>query len=92
WSLIAARLPGRTDNEVKNYWNYHLSKKVSDTGVLVAGFSDKETKVEDSNANSSSKSSRSSSGFEDSNANSKVNDDDFFDFSNESPSTLIKAA
>nr|WRO64652.1 MYB transcription factor protein [Rosa persica] len=29
WSLIAGRLPGRTDNEIKNYWNTHLSKKIS---------------------------------------------------------------
>jgi len=29
WSLIAGRLPGRTDNEIKNYWNTHLSKKLS---------------------------------------------------------------
>eukprot|EP00257_Ricinus_communis_P020438 XP_015579667.1 transcription factor MYB82 [Ricinus communis] len=28
WSLIAGRLPGRTDNEVKNYWNTHLNKRL----------------------------------------------------------------
>nr|BCB17002.1 MYB transcription factor [Mangifera indica] len=28
WSLIAGRLPGRTDNEIKNYWNTNLAKKL----------------------------------------------------------------
>ncbi|KAL3744563.1 hypothetical protein ACJRO7_013780 [Eucalyptus globulus] len=27
WSLIAGRLPGRTDNEIKNYWNSNLAKR-----------------------------------------------------------------
>lgn len=27
WSLIAAKLPGRTDNEIKNYWHTHIKKK-----------------------------------------------------------------
>ncbi|KAI8528624.1 hypothetical protein RHMOL_Rhmol12G0162300 [Rhododendron molle] len=33
WSLIAGRLPGRTDNEVKNYWNSHLKKKLISKGI-----------------------------------------------------------
>ncbi|WZZ87873.1 hypothetical protein YC2023_116452 [Brassica napus] len=33
WSAIAARLPGRTDNEIKNYWNTHIRKRLLKLGI-----------------------------------------------------------
>jgi hypothetical protein len=33
WSRIAAQLPGRTDNEIKNYWNTRLKKKLRHMGL-----------------------------------------------------------
>ncbi|GLJ29710.1 hypothetical protein SUGI_0586050 [Cryptomeria japonica] len=33
WSVIAAQLPGRTDNDIKNYWNTKLKKKLLGKGV-----------------------------------------------------------
>ncbi|KAK4410477.1 Transcription factor WER [Sesamum angolense] len=85
WSLIAARLPGRTDNEIKNYWNYHLSKKKLDQRVLVAGISTKEMgsksdeQIPQENVPGSSRSEEE--------PETRLDVDDFFDFSNENPST-----
>ncbi|KAL8256014.1 hypothetical protein R6Q59_031081 [Mikania micrantha] len=33
WSKIAAKLPGRTDNEIKNHWNTHIKKKLIKRGI-----------------------------------------------------------
>ncbi|CAN6712309.1 unnamed protein product [Malus baccata var. baccata] len=33
WSKIATHLPGRTDNEIKNYWNTQLRKKLLHMGI-----------------------------------------------------------
>ncbi|XP_078441097.1 MYB-like transcription factor ODO1 [Wolffia australiana] len=33
WSKIAAHLPGRTDNDIKNYWNTHIKKKLKSMGI-----------------------------------------------------------
>ncbi|RZC93203.1 hypothetical protein C5167_029179 [Papaver somniferum] len=33
WSLIANQLPGRTDNDVKNFWNTKLRKKLQEMGI-----------------------------------------------------------
>lgn len=33
WSTIAARLPGRTDNEIKNYWHSHLKKRLKQNSI-----------------------------------------------------------
>ncbi|XP_072953628.1 transcription factor MYB20-like [Typha angustifolia] len=33
WSKIAAQLPGRTDNEIKNHWNTHIKKKLRKMGI-----------------------------------------------------------
>ncbi|KAL3499178.1 hypothetical protein ACH5RR_038271 [Cinchona calisaya] len=33
WSIIAGKLPGRTDNEIKNHWNTHLLRRLKKEGI-----------------------------------------------------------
>ncbi|GMI63892.1 myb domain protein 39, SUBERMAN [Hibiscus trionum] len=33
WSRISTHLPGRTDNEIKNFWNTHIRRKLLNLGI-----------------------------------------------------------
>ncbi|KAL6908139.1 hypothetical protein ACP4OV_002309 [Aristida adscensionis] len=33
WATIATHLPGRTDNEIRNYWNTHIRRKLLAQGI-----------------------------------------------------------
>ncbi|KAF5762457.1 putative transcription factor MYB-HB-like family [Helianthus annuus] len=35
WAAIAANLPGRSDNEIKNRWNTHLKKRAHDEDIVL---------------------------------------------------------
>ncbi|KAF8042659.1 hypothetical protein BT93_A1101 [Corymbia citriodora subsp. variegata] len=55
WSKIAEKLPGRTDNEIKNYWKTHLRKKVqsSKQGLTGAACDDPQSQMSKRNQDSS---------------------------------------
>lgn len=61
WSTIAARLPGRTDNEIKNFWHTHLKKRGDKISNKVNTSYSSDSTLHDAQANSSGDASRDSS-------------------------------
>ena len=99
--MIAGRLPGRTDNEIKNYWNTHLSKKINqrekqsggsrEDGESKAGKRTTHHKVAEEmirEENTRNYSTISNGGDINEDSSISFNVDDFFDFSNEDPLNL----
>nr|GMD76430.1 transcription factor MYB114-like [Ipomoea batatas] len=75
--LLGNRLPGRTDNEIKNYWNTHLSKKVTQVGK--SSLSATQNQPPKANAEQVGGNKESEEEEEDPELNFDV--DEFFDFS-----------
>ncbi|XAR69141.1 hypothetical protein NMG60_11000621 [Bertholletia excelsa] len=49
WSAIAAQLPGRTDNDIKNYWNTKLKKKLMSIGMVPKPYHNQNRPVQSAN-------------------------------------------
>ncbi|KAH6810970.1 myb domain protein 48 [Perilla frutescens var. frutescens] len=64
WSRIARKIPGRTDNEIKNYWRTHMRKEAQEKkkgNININNPVDHESSSSSSSSISSSSSSSSSS-------------------------------
>ncbi|KAK7262422.1 hypothetical protein RJT34_29995 [Clitoria ternatea] len=74
WSRIARKLPGRTDNEIKNYWRTHMRKKKAQEKKRNGA-----TNLSTSSSCQSSISSNNNHHVVDSHASKEVGEESFYD-------------
>ncbi|ESW17844.1 hypothetical protein PHAVU_007G273400 [Phaseolus vulgaris] len=84
WSAIAAKLPGRTDNEIKNVWHTHLKKKLLNSEPKRV--SNPKIKRSDSNSSTLTQSEPTSSS-----SPSTTSSSEFSSFSDMNNTTMIKS-
>ncbi|CAH2037351.1 unnamed protein product [Thlaspi arvense] len=74
WSKIASKLPGRTDNEIKNVWHTHLKKRLSSDTNLNADEAAIKGSLDEEEETSQESSRNASMSFGGSNNSSKEDD------------------
>ncbi|KAK8596398.1 hypothetical protein V6N13_001026 [Hibiscus sabdariffa] len=62
WSRIARKLPGRTDNEIKNYWRTHMRKEAQEKKKAMSQSQSQSLSPSSSSSTNSHSSSSSSTG------------------------------
>ncbi|KAH6780592.1 hypothetical protein C2S52_011829 [Perilla frutescens var. hirtella] len=91
WSAIAVKIPGRTDNEIKNYWHAHIKKRGRRGGIR-APILHKEEGSSPSSSSSSSDHQEGLSAYQ----NPKTTDDlnpiaDFYSFARANGDDVLSA-